>query len=222
MDEAKQSNQHRPRNAFIDWASRHDDSWLFVVSYLGLAIVLSVFLSLFWLLVLVAIHGWLEWLRHSQSSPDAGFANRLACTSWAVKLDLALVLLALALSVYMEVIMGAVGLGQAARLGTHSAARFAAWTRLVRGLVLTIDEGAQVLRVGLTKGKESHAQLSQPWKHWGWEDHLGIWLSAACIASVLIAPLVTSMHMGDVLHILGSEMIPFPATPAVESALSPP
>ena len=55
-----------------DWVLNHDDSWIFIILYVGLAVVLSLWISLFWLLVVVAGHFVLEWIRQRHIR-DAGF-----------------------------------------------------------------------------------------------------------------------------------------------------
>lgn len=39
-----------------DWVIRHDDSWLFTVLHIGLAVVLSIWIGLFWLVAVVVVH----------------------------------------------------------------------------------------------------------------------------------------------------------------------
>jgi hypothetical protein len=133
-----------------DWIVHHDDSWLFLVLYIGLAVVLSIWISLFWLVAVVAGHFALEWVR--QQTLRSGFGNILLEVLWELKLDIALVLFALALSLYMDMVLGIVGLRSAARMapaaqaGLRSSARFAAWQRIIRGVLLSVDDAAQVAR----------------------------------------------------------------------------
>jgi hypothetical protein len=133
-----------------DWIVHHDDSWLFLALYIGLAVVLSIWISLFWLVAVVGVHFAFEWVR--QQTLRSGFSNILFEVLWELKLDIALVLFALALSLYMDVVLGIVGLRSAARLapaaqaGLRSSTRFAAWQRVIRGVLLSVDDAAQVAR----------------------------------------------------------------------------
>lgn len=133
------------------WIVDHDRSWLFVILYVGLAVVLSVWVSLFWLLFMAGVHFALEWIRHAILRGEAGIVVPLNAL-WEVKLDLALVLVALALALYMELILGVLGLQSAARAGAAVRAggkvgtRVAGWERLIRGFFLTVDDLANVAR----------------------------------------------------------------------------
>jgi hypothetical protein len=132
-----------------EWAREHDESWIFVVLYLGLAVGLSVLVSLFWLLVVAGLHFALELVRqaHYREGRKKVFLHAL----WEVKLDVGLVLLALTLVLYIEVVLGILGIQSAARAaavtraGARVGARAAAWERNLRTFLLTFDE---MLRVG--------------------------------------------------------------------------
>ncbi len=179
------------------WIIDHDDSKLFLVLYVGLAVVLSLWISLFWLVAVVAVHGLLEWIR--QHHLDKKLAGVVARVMWEIKLDIALILFAMALDVYLDFILGLAGLqavarggqaaarggqaatrggqaavrggqaavrggqaaargaqaaargGQMAARGTQAAARFAGWQRVIRGVFLTLDDVAQVIKGVFTR-----------------------------------------------------------------------
>ena len=95
------------------WIVNHDRSLIFALVYVILTIVLSVFISYFWLLALVAVHIMIEWLSKSYR----GYRYRLAWTLWDVKLDLALVCLAFALLSYTGINAGVAGAQSATRAG---------------------------------------------------------------------------------------------------------
>ncbi len=203
------------------WIIEHDDSWLFVISYVTAAVVLSIWISLFWLVVVVGVHGVFEWVRQHHRDPRwPGVAQRMA---WELKLDVALVLMGLALAVYMEVALGVAGLGPASRLGVQGgarAARAAVWTRMFRGFALSLDDVFQVGRALGNPGSKEAAEpitagtrKNRPWRHWGFGDHLAIWLGIACLALILLAPLLmTDQTYPRVWEILLEEMHPFPNT----------
>jgi hypothetical protein len=137
-----------------DWVRDHDERWSFVVLYLGLAVGLSVFVSLFWLLVVGALHFTLECGR--QAHFREGRLEVLGHALWEVKLDIGLVLLALTLVLYIDVVLGLLGLQSAARAaavtraGARIGTRAAAWERNIRTFLLTVDEMARIAYAAVT------------------------------------------------------------------------
>jgi hypothetical protein len=135
-----------------EWVRDHDEKWLFVVLYLGLAVGLSVLVSLFWLLVVAVLHLVLELVRQAQYRD--GKVNVALHALWEVKLDVALILLALTLVLYIEVVLGLLGIQSAgralavSRAGSRVATRVAAWERNLRTFLLTVDEMARVAHAG--------------------------------------------------------------------------
>lgn len=131
-----------------EWVRDHDERWSFVVLYLGLAVGLSVFVSLFWLLVVGALHFVLECGR--QAYFREGRFEVVAHAVWEVKLDVGLILLALTLVLYIDVVLGLLGLQSAARAaavaraGTRVGSRAAAWERTIRTFLITVDEMARI------------------------------------------------------------------------------
>jgi hypothetical protein len=133
-----------------DFIAHHDDRWLFVAVYITLAVVLSIVLSLFWLVAVAALHFGLEYLRQAQHRQ--GRREIVSHALWEIKLDIALVLLALALSLYMNVVLGVLGLQSAARAAAATrVARFAAWERNVRAIILLSDDVARVIQIGVSR-----------------------------------------------------------------------
>ncbi len=122
----------------------HDDSKLFVFTYVGLAVVLAIWLGLFWLAVVVAGHLLIELVKQHHYDPRP--LPALARSLWDLKLDIGLVLFGLVIGLYMGVILGAAGLGAAARVGAQTATRVGIWQRAVRGLLLTVDDVALVVK----------------------------------------------------------------------------
>jgi hypothetical protein len=165
---------------FGAWARRHDDSWLFVGIYIGLAIGLSLFVSLFWLVVVGVFHLVLELVRQAyyRRSRTSVFLHAW----WEIKMDVGLILLAVTLVLYLEVVLGLLGLQSAARAAAatrlaHAGARGSgrvaqagaraapragaaggAIEQWVRGFLLTIDEIARVTYATLVvRKKKRHA-----------------------------------------------------------------
>lgn len=132
-----------------EWVRDHDERWTFVFLYLGLAVGLSVFVSLFWLVIVAGAHFLLECAR--QSHYREGRVEVVGHALWEVKLDVGLVLLALTLVLYIDVVLGLLGLQSAARAaavtraGARLGSRAAAWERNIRTFLLTVDEMARVV-----------------------------------------------------------------------------
>jgi hypothetical protein len=107
-------------------------------------------LSLFWLVAVAALHYCLEYLRQAQY--HASRRDIATHALWEIKLDLALVLLALAMSLYMDVVLGVLGLQSAARAASVTRlARFAAWQRNIRAFILLADDVARVVQIGVSR-----------------------------------------------------------------------
>jgi hypothetical protein len=204
------------------WILAHDDSRLFVVLYIGLALVLSIAIGLFWLVAVVAVHLGFECVRHAHAGPARGVLRRAL---WEVKLDVGLILFALALTAYLDVILGVVGLSSAARVGLQGGARLAGWQRALRGALLSVDDAAQVARAALARrrgeeadGEEDPAPGPAPaprvaggWTgRWSLGDRLSVGFGAGCLALLLAAPLLTPHTPATLLALLAAELHPFP------------
>jgi hypothetical protein len=140
----------------INWIVNHDSKTLFVILYIGLSIILSIAISLFWLLFVVLIHFAFELV--TKSRLKTGKLNIFLESLWETKLDFALVVFALWLAIYLDFIFGVAGLGAMARGGAMAASRtgasaanvggkvaqvstrFAALQRAIRGILLSLDD----------------------------------------------------------------------------------
>jgi hypothetical protein len=212
------------------WIVRHDDSRLFLVLYISLALVLSIVIGLFWLVALVAVHFAFEHVRFRHEGKRTGAALLAALDG--VKLDVGLVLFALALALHMQVVMGLLGLQAASRAGAAAQAgmrgvRFAAWEKVIRGIALSIDDAFQGARAvaavrrkpaasGAEAGVGADAAAVAPSEgsrtRWITGDVLSLALCAVCLLLILAAPLTASYDgWGAVLRALAAELHPFPA-----------
>jgi hypothetical protein len=208
-------------DALRTWVCEHDDRWLFIVGYVGLAVVLSVWISLFWLVVVVGAHLLLEIIRQRLIAPHRVGARVL----WELKLDLALILFSFVLAVYMEVVLGAAGLGSVVRVGARAAPRAAGWIKVLRGALLSLDDAAQVARaVAARRNAGSADTITEPAarspdyrfhpRDWTLGDRIAIGLGVVCTLLLLAAPLLIDISLGDVGRLLLSELQPFPAADA--------
>jgi hypothetical protein len=213
----------------------HDDKWLFTVFYIGAAVVLSIWISLFWLIVVVGVHFAFELVRCRHEGQP--WDRALAESAWEIKLDLALVAFALALAVYMDVLLGVAGLQGAARVGANAGravrggTRFVVWKRVLRGVLLSVDDAAQVARAALRARRKKNARnppenepedepenepepdglTTSPWRRpWGIADRLTIGFGIVCVVLVVVAPWLTAHGGAEVLSMLGEELHPWP------------
>jgi hypothetical protein len=197
----------------LQWISDHDDKWAFTVTYIGLSIILSIAISLFWLLVVVLIHVALEWIALKNRKEPQLLQNLF----WHLKLDLGLVLFALCLSIYMDTAFGLVGLGAAARTGAQVGTRFIIWQRALRGILLTLDDAAQVSKIVLSKinsNKEDADSIEtsvSPWKdRWSLGDWISLILLIGCLLLIFLSPLILGDSVLEIAYILAKELHPWP------------
>ena len=213
----------------------HDDSWLFTILYVGLALVLSIWISLFWLVAVVGVHFLLECVRQRSIARPGGNVPLLAV--WEIKLDLALILFAFSLTAYMELILGVAGLGGAARVGAKGAARVGGWGRAIKATLLSLDDAAQIARLAFTRKSAPTASdtsrvapsaretsgdsvCQEPIEAvdpcdvatWSRGDRWVIGFGAVCLASLLIAPWLTEHTPSGLLLALISELHPYPGS----------
>jgi hypothetical protein len=217
---------------------QHDQRWLFVLAYLGLAVVLSMAVSLFWLVVVAGVHFLLECGRQTMLG-RGGVRDVVSHALWEVKLDVGLVLLALVLALYMDVIFGILGLqsvaraGAVARAGVRLGSRAAAWERNIRTFLLTVDEMARVVygvvmvrrgareagepvpgrvkaAAAATKAMTPDPNLP-PWRaRWGIGDRIAISVLVMGLFMMVVAPLLTPHDVSGTVEVLREQLRPFP------------
>ncbi len=208
------------QNNFTNWIINHDSSKLFIALYIGLSVFLSIFISLFWLVAVVLVHFAFEII-----------SNRYRKMSWLetwkesaheLKLDFVLVLFALWLAVYIDMIFGVAGIGAGARGVAQAGARFAGWQRIIRGVLLSVDDVFQVIKSvfkykkrNANKNKKITPELSDndEEKKGGSSRVLDIILNVVGILFILLllfSPFITDKTIAEVFNILANDLHPFP------------
>lgn len=205
------------RSRLLAWVAEHDDSWFFILLYVGLGLVLSMTISLFWLAAVVMAHGVLEWLAMSRRGIRDHRPGRVL---WHLKLDIGLTLVALWLGLYIEVLFGMAGLGATARAGAQTAARTIAWQRAIRGTLMTADEAAHVVKAIATRGgKKGPARPAPavtddrlPWRRpWSRGDKFAVIFTTTWAVLILLAPVLTDHTVSSALAVLAADLHPWPA-----------
>jgi hypothetical protein len=205
------------RHRILVWIAEHDDSWLFIIFYVGLGLVLSMTISLFWLAAVVTAHAVLEWFALGRKGVRD---HRLGRVVWHLKLDIGLTLVALWLGLYLEVLFGLAGLGAAARAGAHTAARVVAWQRAIRGVLMTVDEAAHVVKAVATRNgaKRAAAPAEEvvdertPWRRpWSRGDKFAVIFTATWATLILLAPVLTDHTVASTLATLAADLHPWPS-----------
>jgi hypothetical protein len=223
-----------------NWLINHDNSKIFMISYIGLSVILSITISLFWLLFVVLIHFSFE--LYAQSRNKSKFYQVFLESLWETKLDFALVIFALWLAVYIDFIFGVAGLGALARGGTMAASRssaaiisgekvvevstrFAALQRSIRGILLSLDDFANTLKAFFQSrnAKVTKKSNSVPnnsiisvnkrisWNsEWKSIDYIAISLFTFSLIMILLSPMIINTTVSDIYELIADEFHPFP------------
>lgn len=198
------------------WIVEHDESNIFVILYITLAVVLSIAISLFWLVIVVLIHFIFELIK--QAELNSGIKGIILRSSWELLLDFGLILFAFVISIYMDIILGAAGIGAGARAGMQSAskvgARFAGWQRVLRGFLLSVDDLAQLSK--FSKKDQNQIDETENAEYGGWEqnwsfgDKSVVIFTVLCFALILFAPYLTGYNFENVFQIIMEDLHPLP------------
>ena len=197
------------------WLREHDQRMSFTVLYITLALVLSMAISMFWLVAVVAAHGALEYWKLGRTGPRD---QRLGRTLWHIRLDIMLVLAALWLGLYIDLLFGIAGLGAAARTGAQVSARVVAWQRTLRGVLLSVDEAALAAKAALGRDKVHESPATSPRRHtrppwqqrWSWGDRITVAAAALFATLIVLTPILTEHDLGEALAILAQDLHPWP------------
>ena len=211
----------------------HDERWSFIIAYVTLAVVLAIAINLFWLALVVAVHGVFEWVKQGVMVQDR--IAKAMRVLWELKFDFGLVLFGLALEVYIGVILGVAGLGATARAGVEAGSRAAMWQSVLRGTLLSVDDAAQVVRMATgtdEEGADGSLDILDgpmadvdypvegptdlkgrlgPWvDEYVLGDYLSLGFGLTCLALILLGPFLTPQSWAEILMALGEEMHPWP------------
>lgn len=202
------------RGGLISWLKDHDDTWWFSTSYIVLALVLSIWISIFWLVALVGLHAIIEWQSLKVRGVDEHLAKHVA---WHLKLDIVLVVFALWLGVYLDAMLGVLGLGHAARVGAQAGSRALALQQTIRGVAMSADDAALAAKAiwEKTKGKkpssDDHVESETPWnERWALADRIIVGAGILFVLTILAAPWIISITPYEVVTSLMQDLHPWP------------
>ncbi len=209
----KKGEQSIPKN-FI---KNHDESWVFICLYIGLAVSLSMFISIFWLIAVAFFHGCIEWASLRMKGLRNGIFNKVL---WHLRVDIVLILFALWLGVYIDAIFGILGLGALVRSSAQIGSRALAWQRTIRGVLLTLDDAIQFVKAlamkNGTKASKTHCHTGSKEAIYSDESSISkydialISIGGILTASILLAPAMTSMTPYEVIEKLSNDLHPWP------------
>ncbi len=211
---------HAPNPAPIRrWIPGHDDSTAFLVGYVALSIVLTLAISLFWLVALVFVHFVFEAIKKHHDGAR-GTPRIVAWAAWDIKLDLLLLTIAFLLLVYTHVSFGIAGLG-ALTGGTRSlrlvslkdlflAVRIACVRKLDRREIRR--RRARAAEVPSERARaERIAAAGWPWRaDWTATDKLALFLIGANLAAIGLGFHLAEESPRAVLVLLGDALHPWP------------
>jgi hypothetical protein len=199
------------------WCAEHDERNSFIFPYIALSVLLSVMAGLFWLVLLVGVHFGLELYRNR----NLELRSRLAHATFGVKLDMTLILLALALTLYMDLLFAALGLRALPRAGAavgRLSGRLDSLRRIVRAALMLTDEAVRVTAYfaaarGITGQAGEAAPVWRPHSPWTERWSLGtrivMGLGAVALLLLLAAPWLSGYGLNGTFAVIIHEFSPF-------------
>ncbi|NWF95190.1 MAG: hypothetical protein HXY34_03525 [Candidatus Thorarchaeota archaeon] len=213
----------------------HDESRKFSIAYILAAVVLSIVISLFWLVAVVAVHFALDMVKNYHDT--SSLVQSTKDSAYALKLDISFIFFALAASVYLNVMFGVAGVARSARLsrlpraGTQVSQALGeealGFQRVIKGVMMSADDvaqcakGAARLKSGINFNPENplysatgfvaeaqHNPSSDCRRSKG--DIASILLGVICIGLLILAPVLTGIDYLSILEMLADELQPFP------------
>lgn len=205
------------RHTIQNWVKEHDDRWSFILLYVGGSVILSVFLNLFWVIMLMGANLTLKIARNLLIDLPMPLFHAL----WQIKLDLGLILLSLLFTIYVDQIFAALGLAQVSRAGqvargAQLATRAGAIQRGIRILMMTMDDMTRIARIlikslfgGAGKpltvtGHELEDTFAAdagdvaPWRNPAKGDVFSLCFAGICILMIALSPMLTHKTPSDI------------------------
>ncbi|TAL40320.1 MAG: hypothetical protein EPN97_00070 [Alphaproteobacteria bacterium] len=193
------------------WVHEHDDRLSFILFYFGGAVLLGVFMNLFWVTALMMLHFAIEIPSNIMRRAEAPVRDAL----WHIKFDIGLILFSLVIAVYMSKILAVLGITQAVRAtraveGVRVLTRAKVIEGAIRAFMMSIDDAVGLMsrihrgRKGLKKPPKKPAA----WRNPDAGDWCSLGFSFVQIILLLLAPLLTEHDVFDIGQIIAMEMTP--------------
>lgn len=204
------------RDKVKQWILKHDDCKIFIVLYISMAVLLTLLISLFWLVLVVFIHFIFELIRQYYLNKTK--IRIVLDALWETKLDIVLILFALCLDVYLDFVFGIAGIGAGARAVAQTGSRIAIWQQVIRGVIISLDDVVQVIRFTGGKKKISKSideavdedKNELPESKITTGDILSLSFGVLILGLILFAPIITKHSPSDVVNIMLEELHPWP------------
>lgn len=204
-------------NSIYHWIKDHDERWSFILLYVGGSVFLSIFLNLFWVVLLMALNLSLKVVRNLLIKLPMPLAHAL----WQIKLDVALIMLSLLFILYGDQLFAALGLAQVTRTGqvvrgAQMATRAGAIQRGIRVLMMTMDDMTRIARILIksffrpqgsrvtSTGHELEEAFMEdagdttPWKNPERGDVFSLAFGGLCILLIVMSPVLTHKSITDI------------------------
>lgn len=190
-----------------NWFKQHDNKISFALIYVALSFYLSIAISLFWLFPIIVAHGLLEYSILEPATPLRKIKKILI----HLNLDIVLIIFALWLAVYFESIFGLLGLSAGARATAQGGARFLAWQKTIKGVLMTADDAVQLAKGALSIRANSEKSDKKDDEYRLNKTGVALFFIGLLLANAIIfAPFFIDITYPAMLEILKSELNPWP------------
>lgn len=217
-----------------DWLLSHDDKTIFTFAYIGLSIFLSIFFGIFWLFLIVMVHLAMDIIVNI--SKNITIKRSFILGFWELKLDFSLILFSLTLAVYIDVVLGVLGIGHAARgiaqIGsrTHRAgakavqvasrtvktgSKFASWQNILESFFLSVDDFFKVVKAFFNKKKLNkpvkieESTKESPEIEMTFVSFLPILFGLILLLLLLFSPIIMNKSFSEIISVIFEELKPF-------------
>ena len=193
------------------WVHEHDERLSFTLLYFGGAVLLGIFMNLFWVTALMALHFAIEIPGNIMRRVEAPVRDAL----WHIKFDIGLILFSLVIAVYMSKILAVLGITQAVRAtraveGVRALSRAKVIEGAIRAFMMSIDDIiGMIARIHRgRKGLKKPSKIPAAWRNPDAGDWCSLGFSLVQIILLLLAPVLTDHDILDIAHIIVVEMTP--------------
>lgn len=219
-NQVSKARGHNRTHRFKVWIIEHDERWSFLVIYVVLAVLLTLWIGMFWLFIVVAGHFVFEMVKKRHDG-CAGWTRTVVWSLWDMKFDLALVAWALVLLTYTSASFGIVGASTAGRLFMLGKGNPAFWRNLlIVSRVVIVRKADRLAKLRMVAdapcpvaARAERLQCAHyPWQQpLRWYDFVCLGLTGLCLLAIGFAPLVVDESAGELALEVLRHLHPFPS-----------